>query len=206
VRVRRLTTFIAVATVALVTAIGLSAAAAAETIDDEQRGAELAKAVSAGERSCDDLTGAELESIGEYAMGLRFADASDHEAMDERMRQMMGEAGVEAAHETMGRMAAGCKVSERDAYLMMPQMMMGGYGGGMMGSGMMGYGDGPRGMMGGGDGSRYGYGMMGDRDGWNDHHDVDVWVVVVIALLTAVLASLLTWALIARDRKSAGGE
>ncbi len=183
---------------ALAVAFAFAGVASAETGDDEQRGAELAKAVSSGELSCDDLTDAQLASIGEYAMGLNFTSAREHEAMDDHMRQMMGDTGSTAAHETMGRMVAGCKVRERDAYLM-PQMMMGVYS-----NGMMGYGNGSRGMMGRGDaGWRDGNGMMGDRYGWGNHHNVDVWVVAVIALLTAVLASLLTWALVTRQRTDA---
>lgn len=91
--------------VAGVSALGLISAphAIGTVADEEHRGAALVQAVASGERDYDSLSAKELERIGEYWMGRMQGSTQAHEAMNARMRQMMGPAGEERMHELMGQ-------------------------------------------------------------------------------------------------------
>lgn len=128
--------------VAAAVALGTAALpAGASTASEERQGAALVKALNAGDRSCSSLSAGEFERIGEFAMGLHFAAASQHDAMNRRMRAMMGERGEELSHQAMGRAYTRCTTSRSPGSGALHGMrdgswpaMMGGspYGPGMM--------------------------------------------------------------------------
>lgn len=120
----------------------LAPAAAAGALADEQRqGRELASQLQAGTKACDDLSPEDFDHISEYVMGSVLGSAKTHQAMNDRMRLMMGKQTAQRMHQVMGRRYAGChdRSSNDDAYGMSPGMMSDG----RMGPGTMGgyYGD-----------------------------------------------------------------
>ena len=121
------------------------------TAREEAEGKEIWEKLQAKEITCEELTDENFESLGEYFMGQMMSDT--HEAMNNRLIQMLGEEGEEQAHIAMGKRMSGC-----DPNASIPQNMV---GGGMMPMMMMM-------MMGGGGNPMMGYGgwnnMMG---GWN---------------------------------------
>lgn len=173
-----------VATVAL-TVCFAAAPALASTASEEQQGAALVKALNTGKSSCKSLASTDFERIGEYAMGLNFTTAAQHDAMNQRMRAMMGAQGEEQAHQAMGRAYSGC----------VPSGQKGTYGAGMMD----GYGSSGSGMMG---GSAYGPGMM-NGNGRGANHDMSTAAVIVIAVLASALGAAL-FALLAPRIKRRG--
>lgn len=145
------------------------------TASEERQGAALTKAVNTGERSCRSLSAGDLDRIGEYAMGLGFTTGAQHDAMNARMRTMMGADGERQAHRAMGGSYSGCAANAaQDA---------------TPGTGMMGrYGASPS-MMGGGD---YGPGMM--RSTQAGDGGLGTVPVVLIAFAAAMLgAGLVTF-------------
>ena len=86
---------------------------------------------------CSQLEDADFEKIGEYFMGQSIGDTSEHIAMNEMMKSMMGEQGEEQMHIAMGKRMSNCEPG-----IPMPQNMMNGsmmpMMMNMMGSGMMG--------------------------------------------------------------------
>lgn len=140
--------------------------------------------VAAGERTlrdvedgsvrCGELGDAEFADIGEFVMERMAGSADAHERMDEAMRGMLGERGLERAHVGMGERFAGCGAGE----------LPGGMGS-MMGmlSAIGAAGAGP---------------MMDGRGGWRgmpsgypvaDGDDWDTAAIIVAALLGATLVA-----------------
>lgn len=154
-----------------------SAPAWGSTASAERQGAALTKAVNTGERSCRSLSAAELDRIGEYAMGLGFTTGAQHDAMNARMRTMIGAAGERQAHRAMGGSYSGCAANAAQD--------------GTSGTVMMGrYGASPT-MM---NGSDYGPGMA--RSTPADDGGLGTVPGVLIALAAAVLgAGLVAFAL-----------
>jgi hypothetical protein len=112
------------------------AGALASVADEERQGGELVAQLRAGDKRCDDLAAQDFERIGEYVMGRMVGSTRTHEAMNERMRQMMGERAEQRMHELMGRRYAGCATGAGAAGTPMgPGMMGGDWGSGMMGDG-----------------------------------------------------------------------
>ena len=90
------------------------AARAVASVADEQRaGAALAQALDAGKRDYKGLSGQDFERIGEYWMGRMLGSTQTHEAMNARMRQMMGPRSEERMHELMGQRYARLATSRR---------------------------------------------------------------------------------------------
>lgn len=133
---------LAVAAVLLITPVGANASVA----DEERQGRDLVARLQAGDKRCDDLAAQDFEVIGEYVMGRMVGSTEAHEAMNERMREVMGERAEQRMHELMGRRYAGCATGSGGA-------------GTQMGPGMM--------------GSDRGSGMMGDH--WGSMMDSEDW-------------------------------
>lgn len=160
-------------------ALGTGSALASEAAE-EQRGAELLTAVERGEMDCADLESGDFDAIGEFAMGRMLGSSSAHEAMDETITRMMGEAGLGRMHEVMGQRFADCGAAGAQ----------GGYGGmmGMLGGGMMGgpgQGYGPDDASGQGYGPGTGFGsMMGlDSGADDDDNGPGAWAAILMLLL-----------------------
>ena len=124
-----------------------------ETSDDhtareEAEGKEIWEKLQAKEITCEELTDENFGSLGEYFMGQMMGDT--HEAMNNRLIQMLGEEGEEQMHVAMGKRMSGCDPNASipqnmvggGMMPMMMSMMMGGGGVNMMGNwgGMMGSG------------------------------------------------------------------
>lgn len=85
------------------------ASVAAPTLTQEERhGEAIAEAVRAGETRCADLSAAEFELIGEYAMGHYLGSVATHSAMNVRMNKTMGEFGDRRMHVALGYRYSGC--------------------------------------------------------------------------------------------------
>jgi hypothetical protein len=163
-----------VALICLLAAALLLPAAAGALTQEEGRGHGLAESVRSGERQCSDLSGKDLELIGEYAMGRYLANPAAHEAMNRRMTWMMGAVGERRMHVALGHRYTGCPGGPAWGWMGAMTGMMGGhYGGGesggsfgpsMMGGNGEGEGGGSRrSMMGGrhhGDGGIGGLGVV----------------------------------------------
>jgi hypothetical protein len=115
------------ALVAAVLAVA-AAPALASLADEVAAGREVAQRLQAGATSCNKLSDADFEHLGEYVMERMLGSRASHRAMNDRMTAMMGDANTERMHELMGRRYAGCGAQ--------------GAGAGMMGPGMMGAGSG----------------------------------------------------------------
>lgn len=158
-----------------------TATASGSTSTEERDGAALMAAVNSEQRSCRSLSAADLDKVGEYAMGLNFASSAQHEAMNARMTTMIGADGERQAHRAMGRSYSGCAAGGTS----------GAAGGGMMGSESSGpgtaggYGSFGAGMMG---GSPYGPAMM--RAPGAADEGLGTGSVVLIALAAALLGGV----------------
>jgi hypothetical protein len=128
---------------ALVAAVLLPGAATAyaSLIDEVNAGDALAARVDSRAATCNDLSSAEFEHLGEYVMDRMVGSRATHEAMDARMDTMMGSQNADRMHELLGRNYAGCAATSSGGNLVGPGMMgtgmMGGAGGGMMSWGAM---------------------------------------------------------------------
>jgi hypothetical protein len=140
--------------------------AGAAVAREEADGARVLQRIESGGLSCDQVTASRFDHVGEYAMGRALGSTARHEAMNETMTRMMGEAGETRMHVLMGRRYAGCggpTFPARFGRMMGLTGMMAGYGsaqGSMMGSGF----------------------------GPGDHHDNDLsaaWIVAGIVILIA---------------------
>ena len=126
---------------------------------------EILKSQNINQKSqidCNKVTDGQLESLGDAVMSFMHPDERQHELMD----QMMGGEGsqsLQAAHILMGRNYLGCSET--------------GFGGGMMGNGMM---------------SMTGWGMMGNfgqfgAGGWFFGLLMIVfWILVIVALILLI--------------------
>ncbi len=189
---------IRVALVSLALILLVPSAALASLADEQRQGQALAAQLQSGAKSCNELSAEDFDHIGEYVMGHFLGSIAAHEAMNERMRLMMGDQAEGRMHQLMGARFAGCAV---------PGSAGGSYGP-MMGQGMMGgsYGNGGWGsMMGSHDWSW----MMGgawrnmSRQDWQrlelqllgttriSHHGMSGWAIAAIALATVLLIAAL---------------
>ena len=116
--------------VALVVAVlGVAAAPALASLADEvAAGRQVAQRLQAGATSCDKLSDADFEHLGEYVMERMVGSRAAHRAMNDRMTAIMGDANTERMHELMGRRYAGCGTQGVGAGMMGPGMMGGGAG------------------------------------------------------------------------------
>ncbi|HEU4600092.1 MAG TPA: hypothetical protein VFS26_10105 [Solirubrobacterales bacterium] len=153
----------------LTLALLLPAAIAAASPDlgaEEGQGQRIAESVRAGERTCSQLSGDEFELVGEYAMGSYLGDTGAHEAMNDRMVAMMGEAGERRMHIALGHRFLGCGGGPTAGWMGPMAGMMFGRGGG------------------------YGPGMMGGAFG--AHHDGLDWpsMAAIVAIGAALLGAI----------------
>ena len=93
---------------AFATALAAAAPASASLSDEVRAGETLAQQLRAGRTSCDRLAPDDLEHLGEYVMGRMVGSLQLHDAMNERMRSVMGAANEERMHVRMGQRYAGC--------------------------------------------------------------------------------------------------
>jgi hypothetical protein len=181
-------------------------AAFASLADEQTQGRALAAQVRSGAKHCSDLSSEDFDHVGEYVMGRALGSLSAHQAMNDRMKAMMGDAAESRMHQLLGQRYTGCIQNN------------GSTAGGMMGNGgMMGgsWGD-WNSMMGSGD---YSW-MMGNgwrnmsRSDWqslqrqwlgtttpaaNDH--ATLWKIAT-ALLAAALLAAIAAAVLLRRRNS----
>ena len=105
------------------------------TAREEAEGKLVWEKLQTKQTTCADLSDEDFGALGEYFMGLMMGE--QHEAMNNRMIQMMGEVGEEQMHVAMGKRFSGC-----DTAAPVPQNMMNGMMpimSGMMGGMMAGY-------------------------------------------------------------------
>jgi hypothetical protein len=116
--------------VALVVAVlGVATAPALASLADEvATRRQVAQRLQAGATSCDKLSDADFEQLGEYVMERMVGSRAAHRAMNDRMTAMMGDANTERMHELMGRRYAGCGTQGAGAGMMGPGMIGGGAG------------------------------------------------------------------------------
>ena len=104
--------------------------AAANVTSEVQRGQQLAMrfapASSPARRSPTD----DFELVGEYAMDRFLGNRATHEAMNQRMVAMMGQAGERRMHIALGYRCIGCPGAPPSSWLGPMAGMLGGYGGG----------------------------------------------------------------------------
>ena len=86
----------------------IAAPALASPADEVAAGREVAQRLQAGATSCNKLSDADFEHLGEYVMERMLGSRATHRAMNDRMTAMMGDANTERMHELMGRRYAGC--------------------------------------------------------------------------------------------------
>ena len=135
--------------------------AAANVTSEVQRGQQLAIAVRSGQQPCSALSADDFELVGEYAMDRFLGNRATHEAMNQRMVAMMGQAGERRMHIALGYRYIGCPGAPPSSWLgPMAGMLGGGYPRGGSGPGMMG----PRHGPGGSYGPMTRAGSHGDRD------------------------------------------
>lgn len=107
------------------------------TTAEEARGKEILQKLQDKQLTCQALTNDDYEKLGEYFMGQMAG--SSHEAMNNMMKQMMGDKGEEQMHIAMGKRLSGCETNAQlpsNGAVFMPMMwMMGGGGIPMMGYG-----------------------------------------------------------------------
>ena len=156
---------------------------------EEQQGAALMREFQAGKQSCASLTSKQFELIGEYIMARIIGSPAAHDAMNARMKQMMGPRGEAQAHIFLAQRNLGCTNGAGPPASFGRMMgMVGAYRGGRgMGSGMTG---GNNEAMGESTGNYSGgSGMMGENQhdgGWG------TGTIVLVVLLGGALVAALT--------------
>ena len=105
-----------------------AAPALASLADEVAAGRGAAQRLQAGATSCNTLSGADFEHLGEYVMERMLGSRAAHQAMNDRMTAMMDDANTERMHELIGRRYAGCSTQDAGAGMMGPSMMGGGSG------------------------------------------------------------------------------
>lgn len=78
---------------------------------DEQEGKDLLDKLNNKSISCQELTDADFEKIGEYFMGQSIGDTARHVAINNRIKSMMGDSGEEQVHITWGKRGSNCAPS-----------------------------------------------------------------------------------------------
>ncbi|MFN8164212.1 MAG: hypothetical protein U0R26_10400 [Solirubrobacterales bacterium] len=169
--------------------LSVIAPSALATRAEEQQGAALMHEFQAGEQSCASLTSKQFELIGEYIMARMIGNPAAHDAMNARMKQMMGPRGEAEAHIFLAQSNLGCTNGAGPPTSFGRMMgMVGAYRGGRgMGSGMMGGSNGGAGESAGNYSG--GSGMMGEN-----HHNAG-WgtgTIVLVVLLGGALVAALT--------------
>jgi hypothetical protein len=173
----------AVAALAVV-ALLVPSSAQADLTSEVRQGQQLSNAVRSSQQQCSDLSTSDFEFLGEYAMDRFLGNRAAHEAMNQRMAQMMGAAGERRMHIALGYRSTSCPGAPPSSWLGPMAGMMAGYGGGYprgAGPGMMGP---PHG----GPGGYYGP-MM--RTGSHGDGDLSGLAVAALAFGAAVLGGLL---------------
>ena len=107
----------------------IPAAAGAALVDEQGQGQNLIAQLGAGTNTCSNLSADDLDHIGEYVMLKRLGSTEVHQAMNDRMVQMMGEQAETRMHQLLGARYAGCSIARLG--IVGASSMMG--GGGMMG-------------------------------------------------------------------------
>lgn len=178
---------------------------------EERQGAGLLRDFEAGKQSCATLGPAQFELIGEYEMSQMVGSPVAHDAMNARIKQMMGPRAEAEAHIFLAKRNLGCAQGDPPASFM--QMM------GVAGAPRFGGGGGmnPGGMNPGGMGSG-GYGTArastADGNGWSAGMIVGVVLLGVglfggLAIGAAMLTRRRSAPMTARqilDRRLADGE
>jgi hypothetical protein len=195
------------ALVAAVLAVA-AAPALASLADEVAAGRQVAQRLQAGATSCNKLSDADFEHLGEYVMERMLGSRAAHRAMNDRMTAMMGDANSERMHELMGRRYAGCATQGAGVGMTGPGMMGGGAGaasgggwGAMMASGDFAWmRDGAWRHMSRADWQRVGSswmgpGMMSRSDGWS------TGAVLAVVLGGLALGGLAMYALLRRPRR-----
>lgn len=130
---------------------------------DETTGKTLLDQLQNKQTTCQKLTSADFEKIGEYVMSQRFKNTDTHIQMNSNIKNMMGDIGEENMHTKLGMVATGCKTK------------VSGQGGG---NAMMGW-----------NGSGWS-GMMGGNFGWFGIIPSLFWLVGLIDL---ILLGIFLW-------------
>ena len=86
----------------------IPAAAGAALVDEQRQGQNLIAQLGAGTKTCSDLSADDLDHIGEYVMFKAPGSTKVHQAMNDRMVQMMGEPAETRMHQLLGARYAGC--------------------------------------------------------------------------------------------------
>jgi len=97
-----------VALIAVIVMLLAPASSWASLPDEQRQGQSVAGQLEAGAKSCDDLSVEDFDHIGEYVMGRALGSTTLHQAMNRRMRLMMGDQSERRMHELMGKRFAGC--------------------------------------------------------------------------------------------------
>lgn len=183
--------------VALVAAalLMVAAPASASLGAEVSAGRGVARQLQANKTSCDKLSDADFEHLGEYVMDRMVGSRSQHEAMNARMSSMMGSSNEERMHELMGRRYAGCDTTGAGA-MMAPGMMgggpssSGGWGAMMSSRGYSWMHDGTWQHMSRSDWQRVGDAWMGPGMMGNGHHGWSVGEVLAVILGALLVVAL----------------
>ncbi len=193
---------IRIALLALAVLLLAPAVAFASLADEQRQGQALVTQLQARAKTCDDLSAEDFDHIGEYVMSRALGSTTLHQAMNDRMRLMIGDQGEQRMHQLMGQRIAGCTTAGSGGVAMGPGMMSNGYGNGGWGSMMS--------------SSGYGWMMNGSwrtmsRQDWQHlqqqwlgiaattgHHGWSPWAIIAVMLGGALLAALTAVAVIRR--------
>lgn len=109
------------------------------TAKDEEKGKQIWDQLQSKQINCNNLKDDDYEVLGEYFMGQSIGNTERHTAMNQMMKNMMGETGEEQMHIALSKRSSGCdtNASFPSGYGFMPTMLwiMGGGGNPMMGYG-----------------------------------------------------------------------
>jgi hypothetical protein len=181
-------------------------AAFASLTGEESLGRDLAAQLQSGAKTCRDLSADDLEHIGEYVTGRALGSTGAHEAMNERMRVMIGQQGEVRMHQVMGARYTACAGgSTASGGTVMGPGMMGGYTGKERWGSMMNSGD-LSWMIGGTwrtmsrqDWQRLQHQWLGTTATTSSHHGWSPWAIIA-AVVGAVFLAGLASAAVARRR------
>lgn len=109
----------------------IPAAASASLAGEQTQGQSLIGQLHAGTKTCSALSAGDLDHIAEYVMFQALGSTTLHQAMNDRMRVMLGEQGESRMHQLLGARYAGCSTHTSGiaggAGMMGSSGMMGGY-------------------------------------------------------------------------------
>jgi hypothetical protein len=159
-------------------------AAFASLTGEQSQGSDLAAQLQSGVKTCRDLSADDLEHIGEYVMGRALGSTAAHEAMNERMRVMIGQGGEERMHQVMGARYTACASGSAAS------------GGTVMGPGMMG---GAWRTMSRQNWQRLQHQWLGTTATTSSHHGWSPWAIIAAVVGAVILAGLAS-AAVARRR------